>query len=125
MYNIDINKGIEEPFDVNNLTELKRFVQGVTKFNFNASKIISISTLNPSDPALCFNWTINLQYTFAALSHIESLLVMDSTFCQTDQINVTNVTNENPTFVMNYLVGFILMSVSTIVKSQKEDVRRR
>ena len=62
-------------------------MQQVTKLNFNAFNILSFSTLNSAQPSLCFNWTITLQYKFTALSHIDALLGMDSTYCKNGGTN--------------------------------------
>mmetsp|Transcript_20923 Transcript_20923/g.18258 ORF Transcript_20923/g.18258 Transcript_20923/m.18258 type:complete len:160 (-) Transcript_20923:1053-1532(-) len=79
----NISEGITKPFDMKNITSIKKFIQSIESMNLNANNIFTTAQL-VENQVLCYNWTISLQYQFLAMSHIYVLLDANPTYCQGD-----------------------------------------
>ena len=70
--------------------------------NFNVQNLYTTSQLVESQ-TLCFNWTINIQYKFIAMSHIIATLQAQPIYCQkqntTDELyQMLNTGRGKPSF---------------------------
>jgi len=81
----NIEDGITQPFNAKDVDETKAFVQKVSSMRFRINNIYTISDLSDYQ-RLCHNWTINIIYNMAGMSHIIAYLDAHPTYCSNTYI---------------------------------------
>ncbi|CAD8150420.1 unnamed protein product [Paramecium pentaurelia] len=108
VFNVDIDKGFIEPFDIKDLHSIKNFIEDVQIMEFQGNKIYNFINFRDIEGVeSCTNWNFKIIYKFDKIGVINARMETGTSNCPEDQKK-----QSGQDFLLIHLIVFILGSIS-------------
>ncbi len=122
VYQLDLEKGIVAPFQIQDIGSIRDFMNQVSSFSILADSLVFKTFYENNDDAkhnhttqdyYCMNWSVRLNYDFTSFASVKSSYETNSYYC-----DLPNSKDLGHSYLLIHLVVLLLAFVSLILSGR-------